>query len=300
VATAYPLRVPVIEARGLRREFRTAFSSRSVIAVDALDLSIEAGRVFGLLGPNGSGKTTTIMMLLGLLPPTSGSVQVLGHPAGHKHARQRTGFLPEETRLYEFLSGEETLDFVGRLFSIPRAERRRRTEELLKRTDMWEARKRRLSTYSKGMARRIGLAQALISRPELLILDEPTSGLDPVGNRGVKDLLAEIAGEGTTVLTTSHILSDVADVCDEILIIHRGHCILQGDVSDLLADADRLAWESDNVSPEVRANIEAAFKAEGVALHGVRPPATTLEALFLDVIGRAAAKDDGSTDVGGA
>ena len=291
--------MPVIEARGLRREFRTSFPAQNVVAVDGLDLSIEAGRVFGLLGPNGSGKTTTILMLLGLLPPTSGSVQVLGHPAGHKRARERTGFLPEETRLYEFLSGEETLDFVGRLFSIPRAERRRRTEALLKRTNMWEARKRRLSTYSKGMARRIGLAQALISRPELLVLDEPTSGLDPVGNRSVKDLLAEIAVEGTTVLTTSHILSDVADVCDEILIIHRGRCVLQGEVSDLLADADRLAWESDNVSPEVRANIEAAFQQQGVALHGVRPPATTLEALFLDVIGRDV-KQDGNSDVGGA
>lgn len=291
--------MPVIEARGLRREFRTRFNSSPVVAVDGLDLSIERGRVFGLLGPNGSGKTTTILMLLGLLPPSAGTIQVLGHRAGAKQARKRTGFLPEETRLYEFLSGEETLDFVGRLFGIARAERRRRTEELLRKTNMWDARKRRLSTYSKGMARRIGIAQALISQPDLLVLDEPTSGLDPLGNRGVKDLLAEIAAQGTTVLTTSHILGDVADVCDEILILHRGHCILSGDVSDLLADAERLAWETDNVTPEVRANIEAAFKAQGVVLHDVRPPATTLEALFLDAIGRDLAKGSGS-DVGGA
>jgi ABC-2 type transport system ATP-binding protein len=283
--------VPVIEASGLRREFKGVFSRSRVVAVDGLDLAIEPGRVFGLLGPNGSGKTTTILMLLGLLPPTAGSVRVLGHPAGHREARRRTGFLPEETRLYEFLTGAETLDFVGRLFGVPRAERRRRTDELLKKTGMWEARDRKLATYSKGMARRIGLAQSLIANPELLVLDEPTSGLDPVGNRGVKDLLKRIAEDGTTVLTTSHILGDVADVCDEILILHRGRPILAGEVSDLLADAARLSWETDSATPEQRARIEAAMKEAGVELHEVGLPGTTLEALFLDAL----AKDrDGS------
>jgi len=285
--------VPVIEAKGLRRCFRGPFGSAAVTAVEGLDLRIEKGRVFGLLGPNGSGKTTTILMLLGLLPPTSGSVQVLGRPAGHRDARRRTGFLPEETRLYEFLTGAETLDFVGRLFGIPRAERRKRGEELLKRTSMWDARDRKLATYSKGMARRIGLAQALLGRPELLVLDEPTSGLDPVGNRQVKDLLAEVAAAGTTVLTTSHILGDVADVCDEILILHRGRAILAGEVKTLLADADRLAWETGDAAPEQRARIEAAMREAGVALHDVRRPSTTLETLFLEAL----AKDK---DAGGA
>ena len=262
------------------------FSRTSVIAVEGLDLEVERGRVFGLLGPNGSGKTTTILMLLGLLQPTSGSVTVLGRPAGHRKTRQLTGFLPEETRLYEFLTGAETLDFVGRLFKVPRQERKRRTEELLKKTNMWEARDRRLSTYSKGMARRIGLAQALVGKPELLILDEPTSGLDPVGNRGVKDLLGEIAAEGTTVLTTSHILGDVADVCDEILILHRGRAILRGDVDALLADAKRLSWETNEASAEQRTRIEAVMAEVGVELHGVRPPTTTLETLFLDALAK--------------
>ena len=190
--------MPVVEARGLVREFRTPFRRARVVAVRGLDLTVEKGRIFGLLGPNGSGKTTTILMLLGLLKPTSGEALVLGRRAGHKEARRRTGFLPEETRLYEFLSGRETLHFVGRLYGIPAAERRLRADELLKRTGMWEAKDRRLSTYSKGMARRIGLAQALMARPELLVLDEPTSGLDPVGNREVRDLLREVAAAGTT------------------------------------------------------------------------------------------------------
>jgi ABC-2 type transport system ATP-binding protein len=284
--------VSVIEAKGLRREFGRPFRGVTVVAVDGLDLAIEKGRIFGLLGPNGSGKTTTILMLLGLLAPTAGTVRVLGRPAGHREARRRTGFLPEETRLYEFLSGAETLEFVGSLFGVPRAERRRRAEELLKLTGMWEARNRRLRTYSKGMARRIGLAQALIGEPELLVLDEPTSGLDPVGNREVKDLLRRIADEGTTVLTTSHILGDVADVCDEILILHRGRPILAGEVKTLLADADRLAFETGAAAPEQRARIEAAIRDAGVELYGVGRPSSTLEALFLDAL----AKDE---DAGG-
>jgi len=279
----------VIEARGLAREFSSLMGRDRVQAVRGIDLTVERGRVFGLLGPNGSGKTTTILMTLGLLRATAGEVRVLGHPAGHKEARRRTGFLPEETRLFEFLTGAETLDFVGRLFGIPRAERRRRTDALLQRTRMWDARDRRLSTYSKGMARRIGLAQALIGEPELLILDEPTSGLDPVGNRGVKDLLREVADAGTTILFTSHILSDVADVCDEIAILHNGTKILDGEVSGLLADAQRIVFETDVADRE---RIEALLKENGIALHDVRPPATTLETLFLEAL----RKDAGSTE----
>ncbi len=278
--------MPAIEAKGLVREFRALFRRARVEAVRGLDLTVEKGRIFGLLGPNGSGKTTTILMLLGLLKPTAGKALILGRPAGHKEARRRTGFLPEETRLYEFLSGLETLLFVGRLYGIPREERRRRADELLRRTGMWEAKDRRLSTYSKGMARRIGLAQALMARPELLVLDEPTSGLDPVGNREVRDLLREVAAAGTTVLLTSHILSDVAEVCDEIAILHRGRKILAGSVKDLLSDARKLAWETEAVDAGRRKKIEALLRDEGIRLYGVAPPKTTLEELFLDALAR--------------
>jgi ABC-2 type transport system ATP-binding protein len=278
--------MPVVEAKGLFREFRALFRRARVEAVRGLDLAVEKGRIFGLLGPNGSGKTTTILMILGLLKPTAGSASVLGLPAGHKGARRRTGFLPEETRLYEFLSGLETLLFVGRLYGIPREERRRRADELLRRTGMWDAKDRRLSTYSKGMARRIGLAQALMARPELLVLDEPTSGLDPVLNREVRDLLREVAAAGTTVLLTSHILSDVAEVCDEIAILHRGRKILAGSVQHLLSDAAKLAWETEAVDAGRRAKVEAWLRDEGIRLFGVAPPTTTLEDLFLDALAK--------------
>lgn len=281
-----PPSMDAIDARGLGRDFRAPFARTPVRAVRDLDLRVGRGRVFGLLGPNGSGKTTTILMLLGLLRPTAGTALVLGRPAGHKETRRRTGFLPEETRLYEFLSGEETLDFVGRLFGLPRALRRRRAQELLRRTGMWEARRRRLQTYSKGMARRIGIAQALMGEPALLVLDEPTSGLDPIGNREMKDLLREVAGAGATVLLTSHILGDVADVCDEIAILHRGRKILEGEVSTLLKDADRLEWETEAVDEERRRRVEALFAEAGVAVRDVHPPRTTLEALFLDALER--------------
>jgi len=276
----------VIEARGLVRDFRAPFRRASVRAVRGLDLAVGRGRVFGLLGPNGSGKTTTILMLLGLLKPTAGEARVLGHPAGHRAARRRTGFLPEETRLFEYLTGEETLHFVGRLFGLSRADRRRRAEELLRRTGMWEARGRRLATYSKGMARRIGLAQALMADPDLLVLDEPTSGLDPVGNREVRDLLREEAARGTTVLLTSHILGDVAEVCDEIAILHAGRKILAGEVRTLLADARRLEWQTDAVDDATRERVAAMLKEQGVTLHGTHPPTTTLEQLFLDTLAK--------------
>jgi len=175
---------------------------------------------------------------------------------------------------------------TGRLYGVGRDERRRRAEELLERTGMWEARNRRLGTYSKGMARRIGLAQALMAKPELLVLDEPTSGLDPIGNREVRDLLREVAGEGTTILLTSHILSDVADVCDEIAILHRGRKILAGEVRELLSDARRLAWETESLDSERRAKLEAWLREEGIRLFGVAPPKTTLEDLFLDALAR--------------
>ncbi len=276
----------VIAAQALVKEFKTPWgaAARTVRAVAALDLAVPKGRIFGLLGPNGSGKTTTILMILGLLRPTAGRVSVLGVPAGHPEARRFTGYLPEETRLYEFLTGEETLDFVGRLFGMKRADRKRRTAELLERTGMWDARKRTLATYSKGMARRIGLAQALLSKPQLVVLDEPTSGLDPVGNREVRDLLRDVAAGGTTILLTSHILGDVAEVCDRIAILHAGRKVLEGDVKTLLARTDRLAWETDVLGDDERAGLVAYLREHSISFEGPSAPRTTLERLFFETL----------------
>ena len=185
-----------------------------MLAVDKLDLEIYPGEIFGLLGPNGSGKTTTIKMLLGLLYPSSGAARVFGHPPTDTMIKSRIGFMPEESYLYRYLNARETLDYYGRLFKLDSHERRRRTEQLIEMVGLKRAADRPVGTYSKGMARRIGLAQSLINDPDLLILDEPTTGLDPVGTRQIKDVIKTLGGRGKTVILCSHLLADVEDVCD--------------------------------------------------------------------------------------
>ncbi len=211
-----------IKTKSLTKVYTDFWGRPRVRALHNLDLEIEKGEIFGLLGPNGSGKTTTLKLLLGLLFPTSGQAWVLGEPAGNVRTYQRIGFLPEESYFYRFLNAEETLDFYGQLFQIPKKERKKKMNELIDLVGLREARKRRIGEYSKGMARRIGLAQALINDPEVIFLDEPTSGLDPIGSREIKDLILELGRRGKTVLLCSHLLADVEDVSDKIAILHRG------------------------------------------------------------------------------
>ena len=182
----------VIEIRNLSKVYRDFWGRKKVQAVKSLSLDVKPGEVFGLLGPNGSGKTTTIKMLLGLLFPTSGSISILGKKASDVSKNERIGYLPEESYLYRFLNADETLDFYGRLFDIPAKERIERADRLIKMVGLENARRRQLKEYSKGMTRRIGLAQALINDPELVLLDEPTSGLDPIGTREMKDLILKL------------------------------------------------------------------------------------------------------------
>src|SRR6266480_7510182 len=206
-------------AENLTKVYKDFWGRDKVRALDDLNLTIHRGEVFGLLGPNGSGKSTTIKLLLGLIFPTAGSAQVLGHPAGSTRVNERVGFLPEESYLYRFLNGEETLRFYGRLFKLSKRELNRRVPELLDVVGLdAKARKRKLREYSKGMARRIGLAQAMINNPDLILLDEPTTGLDPIGTREMKDLILSLKAQGKTVLLCSHLLADVQDVCDRITI----------------------------------------------------------------------------------
>src|SRR5690349_2935025 len=219
----------------LSKVYKDFWGRDKVRALDDLNLTIHRGEVFGLLGPNGSGKSTTIKLLLGLIFPTRGSATILGEKAGSTTINERIGFLPEESYLYKFLNGEETLKFYGRLFKIPSKDLKRRVPELLDIVGLdQKSRKRKLREYSKGMARRIGLAQALINNPDLILLDEPTTGLDPIGTREMKDLIVSLKKQGKTVLLCSHLLADVQDVCDRITILFRGKMQTLGQVRDLL------------------------------------------------------------------
>src|SRR5512134_2646500 len=202
----------VVETRNLTKIYRDFWGRQKKVALRALNLKIYGGEIFGLLGPNGSGKTTTIKLLLGLLFPTEGDALVFGEPAAEVRKNERIGYLPEESYLYKFLNAEETLDFYGRLFSLPAKVRKERTAQLLDLVGISTARKRQVREYSKGMTRRIGLAQALINDPDLIILDEPTTGLDPIGCREMKDLIIALAQRGKTVILSSHLLADVEDV----------------------------------------------------------------------------------------
>jgi ABC-2 type transport system ATP-binding protein len=228
----------VIETRALAKTYRDFWGRPKVRALKALDLEVKRGEVFGLLGPNGSGKTTTIKLLLGLLFPTEGQALIFGKDATDVDKNQRIGYLPEESYLYRFLNAEETLDFYGRLFAIPHNVLQERIDNLIKTVGLDRARKRQLKEYSKGMTRRIGLAQALINEPELILLDEPTSGLDPIGTREMKDMILRLKDEGRTVVMCSHLLADVQDVCDRIAILHQGELKELGRVDALLTQAD--------------------------------------------------------------
>src|SRR5271156_5421531 len=228
-----------VHTENLTKVYKDFWGRDKVRALEDLNLDIRRGEVFGLLGPNGSGKSTTIKLLLGLIFPSRGSATILGQPTGSTAINERIGFLPEESYLYRFLNGEEILKFYGRLFKLDRRTLNRRVPELLDIVGLdAKARKRKLREYSKGMARRIGLAQALINNPELILLDEPTTGLDPIGTREMKDLILSLKDQGKTVLLCSHLLADVQDVCDRITILFRGSMQTIGQVKDLLQVKD--------------------------------------------------------------
>ena len=278
-------RLQPVVTRDLTKTYKDFWGRARVHALVGLDLVLERGEIFGLLGPNGSGKSTTIKLLLGLIFPTAGSAEVLGSAPGTPAVNQRIGYLPEESYLHPFLTGEETVDFYGRLFGLPRGERRRRTAELLDLVGLdRRARARQLREYSKGMSRRIGLAQALINDPELLLLDEPTSGLDPIGTREIKDLILALKRQGKTVLLSSHLLADVQDVCDRIGILARGELKEIGRVRDLLLVNDVFQLQAQGVTDAGREAILAAARRAGAEILSAAHPTTTLEDLFLRVV----------------
>ena len=239
----------IIETRNLTKVYRDFWGRQKVRALKALDLEIRRGEIFGLLGPNGSGKTTTIKLILGLLFPTSGQALVFGKDATDVEKNERIGYLPEESYLYKFLNAEETLDFYGRLFDMPRAVRRQRVADLIEMVGLEWAKRRQLKEYSKGMTRRIGLAQALINDPELIVLDEPTTGLDPIGTHEMKEMIIDLRKKGKTVLMCSHLLADVQDVCDRIAILYQGELKELGRVDALLKVRDVTEIHSTTLKP---------------------------------------------------
>ncbi|HMO25982.1 MAG TPA: ABC transporter ATP-binding protein, partial [Tepidisphaeraceae bacterium] len=240
-----------VVTRNLTKVYKDFWGRDKVRALDDLNLTIHRGEVFGLLGPNGSGKSTTIKLLLGLIFPSRGSATILGQPVGSTVINEKIGFLPEESYLYRFLNGEETLWFYGRLFKIPRRELKKRVPALLDTVGLdAKARKRKLREYSKGMARRIGSAQALINNPELGLLHEPTTGFDPIGTREMKDLILSLKNQGKTVILCSHLLADVQDVCDRITILFRGKMQTLGQVKDLLQVKDVTQIETGTLTPQ--------------------------------------------------
>lgn len=281
---------PVVHTAGLCKTFRDFWRRPCVEAVKDLDLDIRPGEVFGLLGPNGSGKTTTIKMLLGLLYPTRGRISVFGKSPTDVAVKARIGFLPEESYLYRFLVAEETLDFYGRLFQLPKKVRKDRIDRLLDMVGLKHEAKRRMGEYSKGMARRIGLAQALINDPEFLILDEPTSGLDPIGARQIKDVIRALGRKGKTILLSSHVLSDVEDVCDRVTILYGGQQRAVGEVNDLLLQQDITQITTPALSDDTIEQVQSVIrKSEQKEILSISNPRIKLEDYFLQIVHEAQA-----------
>jgi len=277
-----------VAVRGLTKIFKDFWGRPKARAVDNIDFTVRRGEVFGLLGPNGSGKSTTVKMLLGLLYPTKGHIEVFGHSPRHVATKARIGYLPEESYLYRYLNSYETLDFFGNLFTLPRGERRQRAEQLLEMVGLTQTRTRAVGEFSKGMQRRIGLAQALINDPDLVLLDEPTAGLDPLGCREVKDLILALARRGKTVILSSHLLSDVEDVCDRVIILYGGRVQALGTLQELLTQPDLLRI---TMPPLPRETLERVLELirRDVSADRVRidSPTQNLESYFLEVVQKA-------------
>lgn len=286
-----------IEVRDLVKTYRTPFRRRKVEALRGVTFAVERGRVFGFLGPNGAGKTTTIRILMGLISASSGACKIMGHALPSQAARGRVGFLPEHPYFYDYLNVSELLDLAGRLFGMDHRARKRRADELIAKVGLQHARSQSLKKFSKGMLQRAGLAQALMNDPEVVVLDEPTSGLDPVGRKEVRELILELREAGKAVFFSSHILSDVETIADEIAIVARGQIQAQGTPRELVSQALhgteivlRLAGAEEQVqaqSEELRAGSKAA-RSSGDELSVTLPPEADLEAYLSKAIGLGA------------
>jgi len=283
----------IVRVDNLTKVFRDFWGRPKALAVNGVSFEVRAGEVFGLLGPNGSGKSTTIKMMLGLLNPTKGFIDMFGQSPRDVKTKERIGYLPEESYLYKYLNSMETLDFFGGLFALDPKEKAIRSKQLLDMVGLTAVKMRTVGEFSKGMQRRIGLAQALINDPDLVILDEPTSGLDPVGCREIKDLILNLKARGKTVILSSHLLADVEDVCDRAVIYYGGKIQQYGTLEELLTERDTIRFTLPALSEEAQQEVMNTI-AKHVPKDQVRVenPTQNLESFFLNVVENAIAKDE--------
>jgi len=276
---------PAISIQNLTKVFPIPFRRQTVVAVKDLSLEVEAGQVYGLLGPNGSGKSTTMKIVLGLVTPTAGRTEIFGRNSRVVESREEVGFLPENPYFYKYLTGEETLHFYGKICGLRSSLLRQRTKELLHLVGLENAANRRLGGYSKGMLQRIGLAQALIQDPRLLVLDEPTAGVDPAGSREIRDLILDFKRRGITVLLCSHLLGQVQEICDRVGILHEGSLVREGRLEELISIENQTELILENATPALLGELEATVARSNARIVEMRKPQRTLERFFLDVTG---------------
>jgi ABC-2 type transport system ATP-binding protein len=283
------MNTPAIAIDQLTKEFSnpSLLNRGKVVAVKDLSLTVEAGHVYGLLGPNGSGKSTTMKIVLGLVTPTSGRTFIFGRDSRDVESREAVGFLPENPYFYKFLTGKETLHFYGKLCGLSGRRLAERAKELLALVSLEDAADRRVGGYSKGMLQRIGLAQALIQEPRLLVLDEPTAGVDPAGSRQIRDLILRFKERGITVLLCSHLLSQVQEICDRIGIMHRGELVREGALNDLIAIESQTELVLENATPELMQKLRDVVASSGARVVGEQKPQQNLERYFLDVTSKS-------------
>jgi len=272
-----------ISIKNLSKVYPIPFRRERIVAVRNLSLEVQPGQVYGLLGPNGSGKSTTMKIVLGLVSPSAGSTQIFGRDSRLVESREEVGFLPENPYFYKFLTGQETLHFYGKICGLHGAKLRERADELLALVGLEHARDRRLGGYSKGMLQRVGLAQALIQQPRLLVLDEPTAGVDPAGSREIRDLILDFKNRGITVLLCSHLLGQVQEICDRVGILHKGVLVREGRLDELISIENQTQLILENASPDTLVKVRSLLTETGGRILSERKPQTTLEDYFLDV-----------------
>lgn len=292
---------PAISIQGLTKDFSVGMRGLKLRAVDGLNLEVGDNEIFGLLGPNGSGKSTTIKIILGLLQASVGECQIYGKPSHTVDARRSVGFLPEAPYFYRYLSGRELIRFYARVCGVPRSQIKEQVDSVIELVGMTEAAHRRVGTYSKGMLQRIGLAQALVHDPQLVILDEPTAGVDPLGSAAIAEIVRELKRRGKTILLSSHLLAQIEGLCDRVAILHRGKLVREGRVDDLVQDQNAESLVVEGLSPAGRAAVEQAIAAEGGRLCRVEKPRLSLDALFLKEVQQreAARSSESATTVKG-